>query len=201
MMSSRGASTTVTRGGICASSVKIRRTMKPYYSSNGITIYHANAFDVLPELSNIGMVLTDPPYSSGGQFRGDRVRSTVEKYVQTGTLATRHEFSGDNRDSRSYLAWCSLWLCAAQAASNAGSVCAMFTDWRQLPITTDALQAGGWVWRGIAAWDKTEIVRPNSGLAAQCEYVVWGTNGQNDLGVYLNGVYRKPSRVATTNSM
>jgi site-specific DNA-methyltransferase (adenine-specific) len=30
----------------------------------------------------------------------------------------------------------------------------MFTDWRQLPLATDALQAGGFIWRGLIAWDK-----------------------------------------------
>lgn len=165
----------------------------PYYEADGITIYHANAFDVLPTLSDVGAFITDPPYSSGGQYRGDRVRSTVEKYVQTGTIAPRAEFSGDNRDARSYLAWCSLWLMASHAAARTGAVVALFTDWRQLPITTDALQCGGWVWRGIAAWDKTEAARPQSGLCAQCEYVVWGTNGPNELGVYLPGILRYPS--------
>lgn len=166
---------------------------EPYYQDALVTIYNANAFDILPALSGIGALITDPPYSSGGQFRGDRVRSTVKKYVQTGTTAARFDFSGDNRDGRSYLAWCSLWLSAAQKASIAGAVAVVFTDWRQLPTTTDAIQCGGWVWRGIAAWDKTEIVRPQSGLASQCEYAVWGTNGPNALGVYLNGVYRKTS--------
>jgi site-specific DNA-methyltransferase (adenine-specific) len=54
----------------------------------------------------------------------------------------------------------------------------MFTDWRQLPTTTDALQCGGWVWRGLGVWDKTESARPNmGGLANQCEYIAWGTAG------------------------
>jgi site-specific DNA-methyltransferase (adenine-specific) len=55
----------------------------------------------------------------------------------------------------------------------------MFTDWRQLPVTTDALQAGGWVWRGIVPWNKTEGVRPQQGrFRAQCEYIVWGSAGE-----------------------
>jgi site-specific DNA-methyltransferase (adenine-specific) len=165
----------------------------PYYDEDGITIYHGNCFDVLHELSDLGAVITDPPYSSGGQFRGDRVRSTVAKYVQTGTIVARQEFSGDNRDARSYLAWCSLWLAAAHKAAQTGAFCALFTDWRQLPVTTDAMQAGGWVWRGIGVWDKTEAARPQARLCAQSEYIVWGTNGPNDLAAYLPGVVRCPS--------
>ena len=78
--------------------------MTPYYSHGGITIYHADAFDVLPTLSGIGAVITDPPYSSGGAFRGDRMRQTSVKYVQVGVAAYRPEFAGDNRDQRSFLA-------------------------------------------------------------------------------------------------
>jgi site-specific DNA-methyltransferase (adenine-specific) len=38
----------------------------PYYSQDGITIYHADCWDVLPtlETGSIDLVLTDPPYSS-----------------------------------------------------------------------------------------------------------------------------------------
>jgi DNA modification methylase len=43
-------------------------TTRPYYSDDGVTIYHADALDVLPGLSGVGMVATDPPYSSGGAF-------------------------------------------------------------------------------------------------------------------------------------
>lgn len=55
----------------------------------------------------------------------------------------------------------------------------MFTDWRQLPTASDALQSGGCVWRGLVAWDKTEGARsPNkSYFRHQCEYVVWGSRG------------------------
>lgn len=60
-------------------------------------------------------------------------------------------------------------------------MCLLFTDWRQLPATSDALQAGGWVWRGIVPWAKTTY-RPQAGrFAAQCEYVVWGSAGSMGL--------------------
>lgn len=59
-------------------------------------------------------------------------------------------------------------------------VLAAFTDWRQLPATTDAVQAGGWVWRGIVPWHKPAH-RPTLGrLTSACEYVVWGSAGSMD---------------------
>lgn len=123
-------------------------------------------------------VVTDPPYSSGGAFRGDRMVSTTLKYQQTGQALKWREFTGDNRDQRAYLAWCALWLWECLRVCKPGAPICVFTDWRQLPTTTDAIQAGGWVWRGIAPWDKTEAARPAMGrFRSQCEYVVWGSKG------------------------
>ena len=123
----------------------------------------------------VDAVITDMPYSSGGQFRGDRMGSTSAKYQQSGQALDRGDFAGDNRDQRSFLAWCTLWLFECLRVTKPGAPICLFTDWRQLPITTDAMQAGGWVWRGIVPWDKTEGARPCRGrFTAQCEYVVWG---------------------------
>jgi len=36
--------------------------MKPYYDSDGITIYHGDCRDVLPSLPKVDLVLTDPPF-------------------------------------------------------------------------------------------------------------------------------------------
>ena len=151
--------------------------MKPYYEADGITIYHGDSFDILHDLTGVGAVVTDPPYSSGGAFRGDRAQQVGTKYVQTGTQAYRPDFAGDNRDQRSFLAWCSLWLNAARNASTPGAALACFIDWRQLPVMTDAVHAGGWTWRGIAPWSK-KFGRPNpGGFSSACEFVVWGSNG------------------------
>ncbi len=41
--------------------------MKPYYSHNGIVIYHADCREVLPTLPKVDLVLTDPPYGMSFQ--------------------------------------------------------------------------------------------------------------------------------------
>lgn len=167
--------------------------MKPYYERDGITIYHGDALSVIPELPEFDAIITDPPYSSGGLHRSDRMTSTISKYVNSGTVAVRHEFSGDNRDQRSYMAWVSLWMTAALKRAKSGAVACLFTDWRQLPTTTDAFQSGGWVWRGIAVWDKTLKARPAAGqFTSQSEFIVWGTAGQTErreLGYQIPGVF------------
>ena len=42
--------------------------MTPYYedTNSGITIYHGDCREVLPELSGVGLVLTSPPYNLNG---------------------------------------------------------------------------------------------------------------------------------------
>lgn len=168
----------------------------PYYADDSATLYHGDALDLLPLLParSVDAVVTDPPYSSGGAFRGDRAQSVVAKYVQTDTRAHRPDFTGDNRDQRGFLAWMSLWLNAARVATVCGGIVACFTDWRQLPTTTDAVQAGGWVWRGIAPWTKG-FGRPNGPgrFTNAAEYVVWGTNGPvREHGAYPVGASDLP---------
>ncbi len=163
--------------------------MKPYYRKNGITLYHGDSARLLAELpaGTFGALLTDPPYSSGGQFRGDRaLPSAVSKYVKQKSLY--QSFSGDNRDQRSFSFWMQSWLTDCRRILAPGDYALVFSDWRQLPTVTDAFQGGGLVWRGVVPWDKGRGTRsPHKGyFRHQCEYLIWGTNGpcvrRTDLG-------------------
>ncbi len=144
----------------------------------------------------VDAIITDPPYSSGGMFRSDRMQEPSAKYMNTGTKIRRPEFAGDNRDQRSFGYWCSLWLGECQRVARPGAPLCVFSDWRQLAVVSDVVQAGGWIWRGIAVWDKTEACRPAMGrFASQSEFLVWGSNGAmpSDRGVgCLPGVLRVP---------
>lgn len=158
------------------------------------TLYLGDCLGLMSDLPSIDALITDPPYSSGGQFRGDRMSKTSAKYQQTEQRDRYLEFSGDNRDQRSFGYWSALWLGAAREASLPGALCAIFTDWRQLPTTTDAIQAGGWIWRGIGVWDKGEGTRPQLGrFRSQAEYFVWGSNGPREIiGPVAPGVFQIP---------
>ncbi len=39
--------------------------IRPYYEHKGITIYHGDCLDILPQLDKVDLVLTDPPYGIG----------------------------------------------------------------------------------------------------------------------------------------
>jgi site-specific DNA-methyltransferase (adenine-specific) len=159
------------------------------------TLYLGDALDILTGLEpgSIGAVLTDPPYSSGGNVR-DKALATSAKYQSSESRGLYPEFQGDTRDQRSYLAWSTLWMARARRLVAPGALLVSFSDWRQLPVTTDALQCAGWVWRGIVPWDKTEASRPQLGrYRNQAEFAVWSTNGARPLaGAVAPGVIRAP---------
>lgn len=156
-------------------------------------LWHGDAIRVLDLIdAPVTALVTDPPYSSGGLHQSDRAMATSKKYQNSEQRGRYAEFSGDNRDQRSYEHWCALWMSQCYAMTRPGGVAVVFTDWRQLPTTTDALQAGGYIWRGIGVWDKTEAARPQKGrFRNQAEFFVWGTNGDRPtVGQCVPGVYR-----------
>lgn len=156
---------------------------------DGQTLILGDAREVLPTLSGFDVVLTDPPYSSGGTMRSDRNLPTGKKYQMTTTQRRHLDFSGDNRDQRSFTLWCSDWMASAARATRSGAALLCFIDWRNLACVVDAVQVAGWIYRGIIPWDKTESARPNKGwFKAQCEYVVAATIGPISQGPEADGI-------------
>lgn len=156
--------------------------------------------------NTVDAVVTDPPYSSGGFTRDDKAQPTSAKYQQDSVRDKYPEFGGDSRDQRSYLLWCSLWISECVRVLKPGGYFMAFTDWRQLPVMTDAVQAGGVFWRGTIAWDKGRGARaPHKGyFKHQCEYVVWGTKGpavQLEHDGPFDGCYSMPVRQADKHHM
>lgn len=129
---------------------------------------------------SVDMVLTDPPYSSGGLFAGDRKINTRTKYTASAYngAARFHDFSGDNMDQRSFTEFMRMVLSKARQKCRPGAIAAVFVDWRNLPALTDALQAAGWIWRGIVVWDKGTSRNQPGRFRNDCEYIAWGSNGR-----------------------
>ena len=148
--------------------------------SDGVTLYQGDALGILATLPDAVMdaVLTDPPYSSGGVTMGARQADPAQKYQQSGTKRQYPPMLGDAKDQRSWTMWCTLWLGECWRIAREGAPLMVFTDWRQLPALSDAVQAAGWAWRGVIAWDKRSA-RPQIGkFRQQCEYVLFATKGR-----------------------
>lgn len=146
------------------------------------TIYCGDCMEQMGEIPDglVDMVLCDPPYSSGGLFAGDRKKSTREKYCDDdyNGSARFQDFSGDNMDQRSFTAFMRMVLVRARQKAKPAAIAAVFVDWRNLPALTDALQAAGWIWRGVVVWDKGVTRNQPGRFRHDCEYVVWGSNGR-----------------------
>lgn len=158
-------------------------------------LHHGECLKMLPMIpaESVDAVITDPPYSSGGFTRGDRVMDAVEKYHHHGTIKQFVSFTGDNRDAVSWAYWCQLWLMECLRILKPGGYLLMFADWRQLGAAANAIQAAGFIHRGTIGWDKGNGARaPHKGyFRHQLEFVVWGTVGKLD-PPRVDGFHRGP---------
>lgn len=160
------------------------------------TLHYGDALDILPTIpaGTVDAVITDPPYNSGGRTANDRTGQTARhKYVSSDAADAQRlaDFAGDNRDQRSYTYWLTVILAQALHTTAVGAPLLVFTDFRQLPATSDALQAAGWTWRGIVPWHKPNTRPARGGFRRACEYALWATNGPVDATrnpVYLPGL-------------
>lgn len=158
-------------------------------------IIQGDCLEKLHELAKEGRkfdaLVADPPYCSGAMSPADVSRGdAIRKYCDRVDLGS---FS-DAMSQRAFLLFTREWLHAARAVMKSPGYCFIFIDWRQLPTMTDAIQTSGWIWRGIAVWDKGNA-RPNPGAISQLsEFVCWGTfdSKKSDKFVHQN-VFRYPS--------
>ena len=153
---------------------------KPIYSDCSFTLFQGDALTCLQTLASdsVGAVVTDPPYSSGGASLSAKQADPSQKYQWSGTKKTYPPMLGDAKDQRSFLTWAALWLTECWRIAQDGSPILVFTDWRQLPVMTDAIQASNWRWLGIVPWDKRGGIPQKGRFRAQCEYVLFGSKGR-----------------------
>ena len=140
---------------------------------NGI-LYNGDALAILRDLpdASVDAVVTDPPYSSGGLHAGARRVAPDQKYQSAGTKRAYPPMLGDCKDQRSFTMWATLWLSECWRLARPGAPVLVFSDWRQLPAMTDAVQAAGFEWRGIVVWHKP-TARPMLGsFRRDTEFVV-----------------------------
>lgn len=169
--------------------------MSTLHTDDGLAWIAGDCQSIMPAMApdTYDAIITDPPYASGGMTSTARRADPVAKYLQSGTIKQYPTFANDTRDQRSHLLWTTEWMRHALALTRPGGWLMVFSDWRQLPLTSDALQLAGWTWIGIVTWDKTEACRPHKGaFRNQAEYVLIATKGQRSpiLPVYPAGVYR-----------
>lgn len=143
-------------------------------------ILQGEALSILQKMpaDSVDAVITDPPYSTGGMTLASKQISPAQKYQNSGTKKIYPAMLGDTRDQRSYIFWATLWLSECWRVTRDGSPLLVFTDWRQLPSLTDAVQAAGFLWRGVVVWHKPSA-RPMVGeFRRDSEFIVYGSKGK-----------------------
>ena len=162
-------------------------------------INNCDCIDFLRELEDesVDLILTDPPYSSGGFTRSDRSMSTRKKYQSTNAMDVKPVFFGDNRDQRSLTLWLYAWMREGFPKVKQGGMMMCFIDWRNIACMIDAGQMAGYVYQGIVPWIKPNA-RPMKGIFRnQCEYVVCFVKGATpQIEIYAEGYFSCMPQVA-----
>ena len=140
--------------------------MKPYYEHAGITIYHGDCREVLPHLTNVDLVLTDPPYgiahksSHGASWENTQIQNDEDTLI---------------RD----------WLVQKRPAD----CMAVFGTWKVAP--PDGVK-GCLVWDKGSSFGMGDLSFPWKGSWELCWIFGNGWKGKRDEGV-LRGHFCPPS--------
>jgi DNA modification methylase len=118
----------------------------PYYEDGACTIYHGDCREVLPSIESCDILLTDPPYSSGG-FQ--------ESGKSGGSIGTRDKatIQYDNLSTRGYR---NLMREVLRLATSCDELM-LFTDWRMWIESFDATEDAGYRVRNMIVWDKLQM--------------------------------------------
>lgn len=84
----------------------------PYYSDELVALYHGDCLDLLPSLSNVGVVITSPPYNLGvttgggfGHYRDGQTRGGQGKWGGTDRNGIDYSDHDDAMPYEVYEAW------------------------------------------------------------------------------------------------
>jgi site-specific DNA-methyltransferase (adenine-specific) len=114
--------------------------LEPYHQEDGITIYHGDCREILPSLSCVRLVVTDPPYVFG-------IASSAQEGKAGGW--------GDLMNSAS---WYALLLGEFQRlCANQQGAAWVFNSWRSFPVLARAAYEARWPIESLLVWDKCWI--------------------------------------------
>lgn len=150
-------------------------------------LYCGDCLEIMPTLQNIDVVLTDPPYSSGG-FQ--------ESGKQSGSIGTRqgHTIHADNLSTTGYRALIREMCRAAPMADEFF----IFTDWKMWPVLLEAAELGGVKTRNMIVWDKMQM---GMGMPwrNQHELIYYGKRSAAKINTGKHGNVRQEKRTNNTN--
>ena len=153
----------------------------------------------MPDKS-VDAIITDPPYGSGGMTANDRLRTSKDKYVHTGSsyASTLPDIDGDSLLPEDWAEQMKGWTKECRRVLVDDGMFVTFIDWRNYSHLMLIVTRSGIRVRGAAVWNKGQTARPYRGaFRAQTEFVLWGGVGkvQRD-DIYLPGVFDVATKTA-----
>ena len=112
--------------------------MQPYYERGGITIYHGDCREILPTLSGVDLVLTDPPWNVGRDYGPETddmqapdvfsawIASWMPRVLRLGTTVL---VTPGIRNLAIYLAYQPKWILAWHKPFGVGRTPVGFNNW------------------------------------------------------------------------
>lgn len=145
--------------------------IEPYYDRDGITIYHGDCLEVLPQLAQVDHVITDPPYNVSARGVGGRANTTVGRVPRK---------DGTHREIvRDFGEWDHEWdprpfLAEARRLVAPGGTLIAFTS----EFLVQSYVRAGLEHRSMLYWRKTNPA-PNfrKQIVRAVEQAVWQTQG------------------------
>lgn len=148
--------------------------MEPYYVDDQVTLWCGDALEVMATMPErtVDVVLTDPPYSSGG--RRENARTLRQSMVRS--MADEHWIRGDAMSTQGYVWFNRLAALEYRRLLTPGGHVLSFADWRMAPLLSAAFETADLRIHPTIVWDKTYF-----GMGAifrnQHEFIVHGTAG------------------------
>lgn len=145
--------------------------MTPYYAHDGITIYHGDCLDVLPELMTAHAIVMDPPYASGARTEAEK-RSSGS--MLRGSRWHAKPIENDQMTTAGFI-WLMRHVLQRAPLVDGGSVLS-FIDWRQWPNLVGAVESVNLRVQTMIVWDKSSYGLGN-GFRVQHELVLHACKG------------------------
>ena len=144
------------------------------------TLYLGDCLEILPTLGDIGVVITDPPYSSGGYNEMGKSSGSI------GTTTKGNTIKGDTMSTLGYSELMRRTLRMANASS-----AYLFTDWRMWPHTSVSCELAGYRVRGMIVWNKG-WAGIGTRWKSQHELICWSTKLTSKPGKGMGNVLSIP---------
>lgn len=112
--------------------------LEPYYERDGVTIYHGDCLEVLPQLPKLGSVITDPPYGINTKSDGD---GKLNPWADLCNAAL----------------WYRSWFAACRDRLTRTGVMWSFLNWRSLVTYQKAACDLSWPIESLLVWHKQAI--------------------------------------------